>query len=181
MTDHQHKPAKKAAKKAPAKKAPHSPEKDARRAFEHLGRVNVLLHGSAHKSEPLPTLLNLATRIFQAKQYKHAAELLRASEHIAFAGLLQNDTEKVSPELHREIEHEIEHQGKKAAEHADPETMDESIRRVFESASQNARECFKAGAYRASLEYARAAEALTHIDELGAMALPGAASKRLES
>lgn len=179
--EHHRKPAKTAAKKAPAKKAPHPPEKDARRAFEHLGRVRVLLSMSKPDQKRFDTLLTLATQTFQAKKYKHSADLLRAAEHFAFAGLLVEDNEVVSSELRKEIEHELKHLQEKAADHADPEEMEEPVRGLFLAATSSARECFGKGAYRAALDYARAAEALTHIDDLGMKNLLDHSSKRLAS
>ncbi len=176
-----HKPAKKPAKKAAAKKAPHPPEKDARRAYEHLGRVRVLLSHSKHDRKSVDTLLDFANRSFQDKKYKHAADLLRASEHLAFAGLLKDDKEEVSPELRREIENELTHLQERAANHADPEDMEEPLRSLFRTAARSASDCFDAGAFRSALDYARAAEAVSHIDDLGTLALPERVSKRLAS
>ena len=80
-----------------------------------------------------------------------------------------------------EIEHELTHLQKKAADHADLGDMEEPLRSLFKRSARTARECFDMGAFRSALEYARAAEAFTHIDDLGPMALPERVSKKLAS
>src|SRR6185437_16477587 len=109
-------PAKKAAKKSVkkmARKSPHPlPSQDLRRAYEHLGRVDILEGALAgvHFVQ-VSALATLAQQQLAVGHARDAAELLRAAEHICFAALAPEDrpgaVQIVSTELKAAISAEL--------------------------------------------------------------------------
>ena len=150
--------AKKAAKKAPGQRRMH----DLRRCYEHLGRVSTLLPALS-EPENVIKLASLAKELLQTGQSKDAAEVMRAAEHLCF-GLLSMHTqeEPVSEQLlasmHEEYAHLVER-----AQHRGAEAPAGAIGRLFATIQRQARQAFKAGHLRASLELARGAEALSQV------------------
>jgi hypothetical protein len=168
------KAAKKAAKKAPAKhaakhaakkSAAHHTGKDTRRAYEHFGRVQALAVTTSHH-EDAQVLIDHAQRALAASQPKDAAELLRAAEHILFGTLQESapaDT-SISPELLAAIREDYEHMLQKAEDHGSCADAPRAVLSIFRSLQKRASAAIKSNRYRAALELARGAEALTHAD-----------------
>ncbi|SEC09826.1 hypothetical protein [Terriglobus roseus] len=169
------KSAKKAAKKAPAKhaakhaakKSAHgNPGKDTRRAYEHLGRIQSLAAALPGGTEDAQTLATHAQNAMRAEQAKDAAELLRASEHNLFA-ILQNTQpadESVAASLLSALHEEVEHLLQRAEDHGACAEAPRAIQTIYRSMSRAAVVALKAKRYRAAMEFARGAEALTHAD-----------------
>lgn len=169
------KSAKKAAKKAPAKhaakhaakKAAHgNAGKDIRRAYEHLGRIQSLAAAMPTGTEDAQTLATHAQNAMRADQPKDAAELLRAAEHNLFA-LLQNtqpaDVSVAAPLL-AALTDEVQHLQQRAEDHGACADAPRVIQAIYRTMSRAAATALKAGRYRAAMEFARGAEALTHAD-----------------
>lgn len=163
-------PAKKAAKKAVKKHAHHRPAHDLRRAYEHLGRIDVLegaLAGSPFSDVTL--LVNFAQQQLAAGHHKDAADLLRAAEHVSFAALAPKDGGdfgRVSADLKSAIAEELDHLSRRAEELW--EEIDTprrgTLATLYARTLEQAHRSFVRGAYRPALELARAAEAIAHIE-----------------
>lgn len=176
------KAAKKSAKKAAGHHDPHKALKDARRTFEHLGRVQAIAKLTGSESETLTLLSQTADKAFRAEQYKDAADLLRAAEHLSFASLHREATEIVADDLKATIKEECDHLLERAEDHANHHSVPKAIRGLMERMKKDAKAALKRGSYRAALEFARGAEALAHVDELKTSALSaGKEQKRLQS
>ena len=112
---------KKAAKKAP-KKGPkhhdHHHGKDLRRAYEHLGRVEIL-RGSLKAADEIHLLATEAQVRLKAGQTKDGADLLRAAEHLAFAQLAKTGraAEQISAQLKEAVTEQFEHLTERADDH----------------------------------------------------------------
>ena len=123
-------PPRKAAKKAAKKSAGHhdfQPGRDARRAFEHLGRVQALSSLASYESESLSLLTKTADAAYQTQQYKESAHLLRAAEHMSFAVLHVEATETVAAELKEVIKEEFEHLVERSLDHSAHHDMPEIL------------------------------------------------------
>ncbi len=176
-------PAKKAAKKVAskaAKKAPHHhPSRDLRRAYEHLGRIEILegaLVGSAYVE--VSSLANLAEQQLVSGHAKNAADLLRAAEHISFAALAPHEsstgTPRVSAELKAAIAGEIDHLRQRAEDHwAEGDDDRRVLEGLYSRTLKQARMAYARGMYRPALELARAAEALAHVTDGLPATMPG--------
>ena len=172
---------KKAAKKTAGKHDPHKSANDARRTFEHLGRVQVLSSLTSSESDALNLLTNTADAAFRAQQYKESADLLRAAEHLSFAVLNGNSTEIVATELKKVITEEFEHLVERSKEHALQHAVPKELRQLLARMSGDAKSAMRHGCYRAALEFARGAEALSHVHEPDSKLLaPATAQKRLQ-
>ncbi len=168
------KAAKKAAKKMAKKSAHHLPSNDLRRAYEHLGRVDILEGALAGTHfVQVSALATLAQQQLSAGYARDAANLLRAAEHICFAALAPEDrpgtVPMVSPDLKGAIAAELNHLMRRAEDHWDEAESDEdeayeAIAAIYSAALNQALSEFARGAYRPALELARAAEALSHVD-----------------
>ena len=167
-------PAKKAARKAAkkaAKKLAQHPSAELRRAYEHLGRIEIL--EGALASSPfvdVVTLANLAQQQLGSDRPRNAADLLRAAEHLCFAGLAPNQVTDslVAPELKRAITMEFEGLMRRAEEKWEDDESEGTrviIADLYSRALSQARRAFGRGAFRPALELARAAEALSSIRE----------------
>ena len=147
--------------------------KDLRRAYEHLGRVEILQrmqHTTSAKS--IPSLVTLAERELGMGHRKDAADLLRAAEHFSFAALASVEAKsgKVSEELEQTVAQEVEHLTRKANEHWDKSGDAEhhaSVKELFRSSLEAAATALDARRYRQALELARGAEALAHVKKRG--------------
>ena len=166
-------PPKKAAKKSAKKAGKQDPEvrgaNHLRRAFEHMGRLEVLqatLKASA--AEAITALANLAQQEVQRGKNKDAADLLRASEHLSFAALAGDGS--AGGRLTAELKHSIAEHFAELTRRAD-ELWEEKeqhaslLAAIYRSARKSAAEAFKSRAYHRALELARAAEVLAHIKE----------------
>ena len=164
-------PAKKAAAKHDGPK--HHEQKDLRRAYEHLGRVEILERSiSTALSQDIRTLVALAESELGIGHRKDAADLLRAAEHFSFAALASPDGKsgKVSPELTDVVMGEVEHLTRKANEHwedGDGSEHHAPVSILFQSSLEAAQKALHAGAYRRALELSRGAEALAHVRKHG--------------
>lgn len=176
------KAAKKVAKKAAKKAAKHTPARDLRRAYEHLGRIEVLDLLAEDKLDDISTTVGAAQAELAAGNAGNGAELLRAAEHLAFASLaLRDSPARLSPELERAVTEEFEHllrraeangPGKRRIERNSKATGRDPLMRLVPATIAQARAAFKERAFRRALELARAAEALTHVEPTPAR-LPG--------
>jgi hypothetical protein len=171
-------PAKKAAKKTTkkvARKSPHQlPSQDLRRAYEHLGRVDILegALAGAHFVQ-VSALATLAQQQLSAGHVRDAADLLRAAEHICFAALAPEDrpggVQMVSADLKAAISAELNQLRQRAEDRwhdseSEEDQAHETVAAIYTAALDQAGHAFSRGAYRPALELARAAEALSHID-----------------
>jgi len=178
-------PAKKVARKT-AKiaggKSAHRSTHDLRRAYEHLGRIEILegaLVGSPFCE--VTALANLAQQQLAAGGAREAADLLRAAEHLTFAALAPHSISGtvdagVSSGLKAAIATEFEQllhcaqQRKKQAPRDSEQAKKDvaaspypTLSTVYNSTLEHARSAFAAAAYRKALELARAAEALGQV------------------
>lgn len=159
-------PVKKAAKSAGTKHTPQEDAaKDTRRAYEHLGRVEVLHASLEHSATEITQLTELAQYELNAGHQKDAADLLRAAEHLSFGALSSPKKEAhIEVDLLTAITKEFEHKLDRAEEHwSDEDTHHATVEHVYEAVTERARKAFDDGAYRKALELARAAEALSHV------------------
>lgn len=170
---------KKAAKKTPAKKAQHSPSHDARRAFEHMGRVQAIAPLTEAEGKAITQLVSAADAAFQAREYKAAADLLRAAEHVSFATLQKNASETIAPDLVSAVSGEAEALLKRSAEHGSKGTQDKAIAALGKRLQRDAQAALRKGCYRAAIEFARAAEALAHMRSTKLSLPTGTSQKRL--
>lgn len=175
------KAAKKSAKKAAQKmaaKAPHkaakkvakAPGEEARKAYEHLGRlrcVRTLL--DAETAAAVELIFRYAQAAVAAEQPKGAADLLRAAEHLAFSRLsAQSDADVLAKPLQEALRAEMKHRLDRAAEHWDAQENKPTreLRSLYKFLRQSAKALWKQGRFAGSLESARAVDALAHA-ELG--------------
>jgi hypothetical protein len=170
-------PEKKAAKKVAKRmaRAPHQlPSQDLRRAYEHLGRVDILEGALAgvHFVQ-VSALATLAQQQLEAGHARDAADLLCAAEHICFAALAPEDrpgaVPLVSADLKAAIVTELQQLMRRAEDgwndsESEEDQAHETIAAIFAAALDQAVLAFGRGAYRPALELARAAEALSHIE-----------------
>ncbi len=163
------KPAKKAARKpaAPHKHDKKHQAKDLRRAFEHMGRLNILQRSlKSSSTDTLATLTKLAQVEIASGHNEDAADLLRAAEHFGFAVLAADSIGpgRISSDLEESITDHFDELMRKADKHwAKEENHPAALTAIYKSSHKGAREAFKAGAYHQALEFARAAEALADV------------------
>jgi hypothetical protein len=179
---------KRAPRKATKKPAPKSPNHRAGlhllRAYEHLGRIEII--EAALTGKPfcdVSTLSALAQQEFTAGRTRHSADLLRAAVHLNFAALAPSRAaaDVISPELKASISAEFDHLLRRAEDHwsesqptpqpkgrqsRDNQTVTahRSIAQIYAGSLQQARRAFAAESYCQALELARAADALTRIN-----------------
>jgi hypothetical protein len=160
------KSAKKAVKKAAKKSAKHHAGHDLRRAYEHLGRLEVLQGGLPGT---VVTDINILTQMARASLHagdtKSAADLLRSCEHLGFAALAHSGREtQIGEDLQEAIDSEYEHLVERAVERWDEpdEEPGAAITTIYEKTFAAAEAAYNKGAFRRALELARAAEALSH-------------------
>ena len=162
------KSAKKAAKKSAVKKSAAkksaNPDKDTRRAYEHLGRVQALASIAGADCEGAKTLAGYAEQALRAGVARDAAELLRAAEHHLFGSLAltQSADDSLSAGLLQSVRDEYEHQVDKAEEHGSAADAPPAVRAIYQRMLKDADAAMKSSRFRAALELARGAEALTH-------------------
>lgn len=170
---------KKAAKKAAKKRAGHDYDKhhqakDLRRAYEHLGRVEVL-RGNLESSsgDAIAELIKLAQQEIKDGHSKDAADLLRASEHLSFAFLAGDKAgvSRISAELQQSITEHFDELMRRADEHWEEKQHSGNLVALYQSSRKSASKSFKNGAFHRALEFARAAEALAHVKQHGPLKL----------
>lgn len=155
--------------KRAAKRLEHNAADDLRRAYERLGRIEILegaLAGSPFVD--VTALTNLAQQQLAAGESRNAAGLLRAAEHVCFAALAPKDDADapVSSDLKRAIKVEFEGLMRRAEERwqaEEEQTNRRVIEEFFSRALSHARAAFTVGAFHPALEFARAAEALADV------------------
>ena len=168
-------PAKSASKNAAPKHAEpkHHEGKDLRRAYEHLGRVEILQRAlQPANSKDIHALVRLAEQELAEGHRKEAADLLRAAEHFTFAVLADTESKSngISPELVDIVTDEVQHLTRRASEHWDEYEEAErhsSISPLFHRSLKTAASALDAGLYRKALEFARGTEALAHVKKAG--------------
>ena len=149
---------------APQKAAKKSVAKDARRAFEHLGRVQSIATLASAEAAMLTTLVTTADTAFQSQRYEDSANLLRAAEHLAFAAIVKTKPGQISPSLVQALQEEFHHLVERTEEH-ERDSAD-AIERIYARMKAGAASAMRHHDYRRALELARGAEALTHIEAL---------------
>ena len=146
--------------------------KDLRRAYEHLARVRVLLAYSGAEAKLRAAAERLASLVTDDLRGDHAepklaAELSRAAEHIAFAGLVQHET-KLLP-WSSKIEGALDEEFRKLSDDAevrepkkDKRTNEraEAIRTLHALMADTAETARKAKNHTKAMECIRAAESL---------------------
>lgn len=174
------KAAKKAAKKAPAKHDAHKAGRDARRTFEHLGRVQALLPLTAAEQDAIALLATAADTAFRQQHYKDSADLLRAAEHLSFACIVDSpEAGQISEGPTAAIREEFEHLRERAEEHGAASEAPRLVRTIYTRMARDADSAMKKHWYRKALELARGAEALTHIHHLDDKMLTAGDTRRL--
>lgn len=164
---------KKAAKKAPAKHAGKS-GKDVRRAYEHLGRVGVLVTLlDSEQSKSVQTLARQAELSLQAGDAQSSADLLRAAEHFAFGTLALGAApdESLAEKTLSTVQEEYEHLRLRFEEHGGAAEASRAVAAIAKRMSKSAATAIKSKLYRAALEMARGAEALAHVKASGERSL----------
>lgn len=168
-------PPKKAVKKAAtktAKKSAHRyPSHDLRRAYEYLGRVDILEGAlSGVHFRHVSALAKLAEKQVSVGQGRDAVDLLRAAEHICFAALAPEEHSGTVPlvctELRAEIATELIDLTRRAEEYwssAEEGEPHETLAAIYAAVLDQSLLNFNSGAYRPALELARAAEAIAHV------------------
>jgi len=157
------------------------PSEDARRAYEHFGRIEILEGGLAGSPfVDVSTLANLAQQQLDTGHPQNAANLLRAAEHLSFAALAPKETSDLSnripPELKAAVASELERLTRTAEdrwEDSEKSANRTVIKSIFAEALDRARHAFTRGAYRPALQLARAAEALSQVAHGLPATLPG--------
>ncbi len=160
------KAAKKVAKKA-AKKSAKGAADSARRAYEHLHRLQILhKQMSSETKAQLDVLSRLAQSAFVQEQAKRAADLLRAGEHLGFGSLAKPIEDRdVSDALQLQMREEYEHLVARANEHWDEQqvSVPRELKGVYKFMLGEAKTAWKARAYHRALEFARGSAALAQV------------------
>ena len=181
--------ASKAAKKAAKKAAGHHHDKhheakDLRRAYEHMGRLEILRKSLDSSTEDsVAKLAKLAQKMIASGHNKDAADLLRASEHLSFAHLAGDvaGVGSLSSKLEATITEQFEELTRKADEHWSEEHSG-IVAALYKRSRKSALKALKEGAYYQALEYARAAEALSHVKQTEPLKLdPGKQTLQLQN
>jgi hypothetical protein len=154
---------------------------DVLRSYERFGRIEILEGGLAGSPfVDVNALANLAQQQFDSGHATNAANLLRAAEHISFAALSPRGSADLSSCIPAELKAVVAAELNRLtqdAEHRWAESKDAADRRVIEniytSTLEQTRHAFARGAYRPALHLARAAEALSMINEGLPAKLPG--------
>jgi uncharacterized protein with gpF-like domain len=118
-------------------------------------------------------LTTLAQQALKDGHGKDAADLLRASEHLSFAVLAGevSGVVRVSADLKESITEQFDELMRRAEEHQEEEEHSSILTAIYQSARNSAAKAFKARDYHQALEFARAAEALAHVKQHGALKL----------
>ena len=175
------KSAKKAVKKAAKKGAKHHAGHDLRRAYEHLGRLEVLQGGlPGAVVTDINALTQMARTSLQSGDTKNAADLLRGCEHLAFAALASGSREtQIGNDLQEAIDREYEHMVERAVERWDEQDEEPptAFASIYEKTYAAAEAAWNKGAFRRALELARGAEALSHVRGLSELQLHDGGSR----
>jgi hypothetical protein len=145
--------------------------KDLRRAYEHLARVRVLLMQSSGDAKLRAAAARLAVLVVEDMETERAgakllAELTRAAEHMAFAGLVGVDVQALpwSVEIEQALEDEYKRlraEGElRGAAHRANGTRAEALRNLHELMTETAEGALGEDNYPCAMECIRAAVAL---------------------
>lgn len=153
-----------------AKRQASQPAEEARRAYEHLGRIDILegaLAGSPFVQ--VTTLVNLAQQQLGAGNSRNAAGLLQAAEHLCFAALSPPTSgDALAADLERSIGEEFKAIVQRAEANWNDEYAPadrEAVANMYSDVLAAAQRAFARSALRPALELARAAEALSKTGE----------------
>ena len=174
--------AKKAAKKIPAK-GPAKIGKDTRRAYEHLGRVQVLVERlGPEQSDAVQVLVKHAEVALRDGDSKSGADLLRAAEHLGFGTLaMQQPADETSSEmLLTAVREEFDHLREKAQEAGEAVEAPRAVAALYKRMAKGAAAAMRSRQFRAALEMARGAEALTQV-AAATPKLPGKGEEKLRA
>jgi hypothetical protein len=173
-------PPKKAAKKHTPKDG--HPSKDLRRAYEHLGRVEVLQRAAGPPGGKVEKLVRLAQEESSEGDPRNVADLLRAAEHLSFAALVDKSDKggSISGLLEAAVTEEFEHLRGRAEEHWDQEDADPALAEIYQDAMRQAGRAANKGRHREAMELARAAEAIAHVKREHGPKKPSAGGKLRE-
>ena len=166
--------AKKAAKKSPAKGAG-KPGKDLRRAYEHMGRVQVLVTLlDTQQGKDVHTLVKHAERSLRAGDARSSADLLRGAEHLAFGTIALDAApdETLSEPVLTTVQEEYEHLRERAALGREGADAPRAVAAIAGRMGKSAAAAMKRKLYRAAMEMARGADALAQVKG-GRDELPG--------
>lgn len=160
---------------------PETASRDALRAYEQLGRVDILEGGLAGSAfVDVNVLANLAQQQLDCGHAENAAILLRAAEHISFAALAPKRSAELTARIPEELKSAVASELKRLSQDAKnlwAQTKDGGdrgvIEKIFADALEQARIAFNCGAYRPALQLARAAEELAHVSRGLPATLPG--------
>jgi hypothetical protein len=135
-----------------------------------MSRVEILqsCHAPLKLSDAkaVTALATMARQQLQTGSNKEAANLLRGSEHLSFAALADEGSDKIqlSDELVQSITEQFDELSEKADKHwEEHEEGPAVLTAVYEKLRKSAAKALKHGAYYQALELARAAEALAHV------------------
>jgi hypothetical protein len=146
------------------------PADEARRAYEYLGRIEIIegaLAGSPFVA--VTALENLAQQQLSCGNARNAARLLEAAEHLCFASLAPDSVYDalISRDLKESMATEFHALIRRAEERwRDEEPGNrEAIATLYSETVAEARRAFARGGFRPALELARGAEALSQVGE----------------
>ncbi len=160
-------PPKKAVKKAAPKKAATKEagghNQDLRRCYEHFGRT-IALQPLLLEGKSLNQVAAMAQELLRRNDFRSAADILRAGEHLCFGTLaLEAAHESISEALTRTMQSEIVALLERAEHHASEGNLSPAVKKVYTAMRKGATKAFKSEQYRAASEMARGAEALSHV------------------
>ncbi len=145
--------------------------KDLRRAYEHMGRVEILQRSlKPAPAEEVSVLAALARQELQSGHIKEAAELLRAAEHLNFAAPASENarSSQLAKDLGSAVTDEFECLVRKAEEHWEHGgERQEALIAIYKNSLQKASQALKRGDYYRALEFARTADALADVKQHG--------------
>ncbi len=160
----------------------HKTLKDLRRTYEHLGRVECLMTQlTAAAKADVATLIALAQSQLNEGHAKTAAELVRASEHLAFASLVKIEGRKsdLASAVKQAMEEEFEHLSHKAGKRwKESDDRHREVGVIYERALEEAGQALGKGAYRRAMEMVRAADSLAHVEKHGPEKLASGKARR---
>jgi len=171
---------KKSAKKGAKKTAGHHHDNELRRAYEHMGRLEVLRTSlKSAAADLVAELVKLAQQEIEDGHSKDAADLLRAAEHLSFAALAGESSSagRISVELEESITERFDELMRRAEEHWGEEPHSTALTGLHQTCRDSAAKTFRAHAYYRALEFARAAEALAHVKQHGPLKLESGRKK----
>ena len=161
----------KKAERSTAKRPAQNRPDEFRRAYEYLGRIEIIegaLAGAPFVD--VTALANLAQQQLSSNNARNAARLLEAAEHLCFAALAPASANDAL--ISRDVKKSIATEFEAVTHRADEQWRDENgpanrelIARLYGETLAEARRTYARGLFRPALELARAAEALSEVGE----------------